>query len=163
MKREIKSELRQEMMREFGSMKNEVGSMKNEVNHMNKTMVNHCFRKAFILDDHLIWPFNLIFQFERTYMTMGGCDNYQTLNDPKRKVSFISSDRQNKQRTWTCDSSGHPEASPDWKGTNWYRFVSPAGTKVAERPPKSYGACNTGAPGWITGMNCEFLIDKNTR
>ena len=44
MKREIKSELRQEMMREFGSMKNEVGNMKNEVIHMNKTMVNHWSR-----------------------------------------------------------------------------------------------------------------------
>ena len=44
MKREIKSELRQEMMREFGNMKNEVGSMKNEVNRMNKTMVNQWSR-----------------------------------------------------------------------------------------------------------------------
>ena len=41
MERGIKSELRQEMMREFGNMKNEVGS---NVNQMNKTMVNYCSR-----------------------------------------------------------------------------------------------------------------------
>ena len=51
MERGIKSELRQEMMREFGNVrnefsnvKNEVGSVKNEVNHMNKTVVNYHFR-----------------------------------------------------------------------------------------------------------------------
>ena len=118
---------------------------------------------TFPVDEQLIWPFNIIFQYERTYETMGGCDNYQTLNDPKRKVSFISSDSQNKQKTYTCDSSGHPEASPDWKGTNWYRFVSPAGIKVVDRPPKSaYGTCNTSVPGWIQGSDVLTIQKVNS-
>ena len=41
MERRIKSELRQEMMREFVDVKNEVGG---KVNQMNKTMVNYCSR-----------------------------------------------------------------------------------------------------------------------
>ena len=44
MEQGIKSELRQEMMREFGDVKNEVGNMRNEVNQMNKTVVNYCPR-----------------------------------------------------------------------------------------------------------------------
>ena len=89
---------------------------------------------------------------------MGGCDNYQTLNDPKRKISFRNPDRTSK--TFICDSSGHPNVSPDWKGSNWYRFVSPAGTKAPDKPPKtSSGTCNTGTQGWIQGsdelMNAE--------
>ena len=44
MEQGIKSELRQEMMREFGDVRNEVGNMRNEVNQMNKTVVNYCPR-----------------------------------------------------------------------------------------------------------------------
>ena len=44
-KRGIKSELRQEMMREFGNMKNEVDNMRNKFNHMNKTLVNYCSKR----------------------------------------------------------------------------------------------------------------------
>ena len=45
MKRGIKSELRLEMMREFGNMKNEVDNMRNKFNYMNKTLVNYCSRR----------------------------------------------------------------------------------------------------------------------
>ena len=48
MKRGIKAALRQEMMREFGDVRNEVGSMTNKVNEMNKTMVNYCSRMIFV-------------------------------------------------------------------------------------------------------------------
>ena len=49
---------------------------------------------------------------------------------------------------------GHPDVSPDWKGTNWYRFVPPAGTKAPDRSPTtSYGGCDTALQGWIQGID----------
>ena len=62
---------------------------------------------------------------------------------------------------------GHPDASPDWKGTNWYRFVPPAGTKLPDRPPAtSMGGCDTTYQGWIQGINAihnssNFVLPKN--
>ena len=47
MKRGIKAELKQQMMIEFGDVRNKVGSMTNKVNEMNKTMVNYCSRMIF--------------------------------------------------------------------------------------------------------------------
>ena len=53
---------------------------------------------------------------------------------------------------------GNPDASPDWKGTNWYRFVPPAGTKLPDRPPAtSMGGCDTTYQGWIQGINPQFI------
>ena len=59
---------------------------------------------------------------------------------------------------------GHPNVSPDWKGTNWYRFGPPAGTKAPDRPPTtSYGGCNTSLQGWIQGidsLSMNFVLPK---
>ena len=59
---------------------------------------------------------------------------------------------------------GHPDVSPDWKGTNWYRFVPPAGTKAPDRPPTtSWGGCDTSLQGWIQGIDLlliNFVLPK---
>ena len=61
MKRGIKSELRQEMMGEFGNVKNEVVNVKNEVNHMNKTVVNNCSRMtSFWMVNNVIHDYILV-------------------------------------------------------------------------------------------------------
>ena len=59
---------------------------------------------------------------------------------------------------------GHPNVSLDWKGSNWYRFGPPAGTKAPDRPPAtSYGGCNTSLQGWIQGidlLSMNFVLPK---
>ena len=59
------------------------------------------------------------------------CNNdYLILNDPKRSVN--NDDR----RSWCDHIYGDTytcgEKSPDWKGSSWYRFMEPAGTRMPE-------------------------------
>ena len=80
MEKGIKSEVRQDMMREFGNVRNKVG-------RINQTLVNHCLDcLKFILAK--LEPESCHFEMRMTYMTMGVCDNYKTLNDIKCKISF---------------------------------------------------------------------------
>ena len=44
--------------------------------------------------------------------------------------------------------------SPSWVGSAWYRFLEPAGLKMAESPP-GMKACNTEAAGWISEPHPE--------
>ena len=80
-------------------------------------------------------------------MIEGGCEDYQILNDSSR-----NSDNENSILLrppfpdFQCDALNsedidlgeiHPilqylKTSSDWKGSNWYRFMGPAGTKMAE-------------------------------
>ena len=47
-----------------------------------------------------------------------------------------------------CDKENHRFISPSWKGPGWYKFVDPAGTKIATSPPK-WKHCGTSATGWM--------------
>ena len=80
-------------------------------------------------------------------MIEGGCEDYQILNDSSRK-----SDNENSILLrlpfpdFQCDALNsedidlgeiHPilqylKTSSDWKGSNWYRFMGPAGIKMPE-------------------------------
>ena len=42
--------------------------------------------------------------------------------------------------------------TPDWKGPGWYRFQSPAGTKIPTTPIKPFH-CGMAAPGWLKGSH----------
>ena len=96
------------------------------------------------------WLIIFSFQFERTYVTNGGCHDYKILNDATRKVAH--KDTRNYRK---CDQMGYNTyTSKDWKGSNWYRFASPAGTRILDRAPTTgYGTCGTYYGGWIEGKH----------
>ena len=56
-----------------------------------------------------------------------------------------------------CDRSGWAGGryQGQWKGSRWYRFQAPAGTRLLEKPPKfsstSEGTCGTHYTGWVNG------------
>ena len=117
-----------------------------EMSSMNKTMVISC-----IPIQILTWKsWYSYFQFERTYMTNGGCNDYQVLNDATRKVSYRNTRSYSK-----CDQLGYSKStSKDWKGSNWYRFASPAGTRMPDKAPtRGYGTCGTYYAGWVQGKH----------
>ena len=71
--------------------------------------------------------------------------DYFILNDETRNLNYIGQDY--------CDSTFYQSrTSPDWKGTSWYRFDSPGGTKIPEHSLE-YLHCNTYAPGWLNGTH----------
>ena len=60
-----------------------------------------------------------------------------------------------KRGTYFCDESHSRQKSPSWKGSKWYRFMAPAGTRIPEKPPsfsnRLDGPCGTQFPGWVNG------------
>ena len=81
------------------------------------------------------------------------CTNYNILNEPKRNSNHSGSDA-----TPDCDNS----VGGDWKGDNWYRFVEPAGTSIANSiVPVNH--CGTDAPGWLNGTHPVTLGETVTR
>ena len=71
--------------------------------------------------------------------------DYHILDDETRNVNYGYLDAY-------CDSTTSLSTSPDWKGTSWYRFDSPGGTKIPEHSLE-YIHCNTYAPGWLNGTH----------
>ena len=87
-----------------------------------------------------------------------GCNDYKILNEMERnhQVKTPSGTR------W-CDYSGsYYTKSPQWHGDGWYRFVSPAGTRIAEEAP-GVDYCGTGATGWMQGSHPTSLGETVTR
>ena len=75
------------------------------------------------------------------------------MNDPKRNSNHSGSDA-----SPICDNS----VGGDWKGDNWYRFVEPAGTTIANSiVPVNH--CGTHAPGWLNGTHPITLGETVSR
>ena len=74
-----------------------------------------------------------------------GCQDYNFLDNPKRKANYSTPNKQ-----WKCDQTGYSNISPDWKGPGWYRFAINVGSKI---PEHTVGGerCNTGGSGWLQG------------
>jgi len=83
-----------------------------------------------------------------TSYTTSGCDNYITLTDATRNV-------RHRGPPFYCDRI-NDNPSPDWKGSNWYRFTSDAGVMMPELPP-GRRRCGTGLPGWLQGIHPKVI------
>ena len=86
-----------------------------------------------------------------------GCNDYKILNEYKRNHQFKTSGG-----SW-CDNTGSSgKKSPQWHGDDWYRFLSPAGTRIASSPP-GQDYCGTSASGWMQGSHPTSLGETVTR
>jgi len=79
----------------------------------------------------------------------GPCNNYKILDDKYRN---ILTGNLGSGAPLKCDESGTSYISPDWQGHDWYRILSPAGSKILTTSPGANGKCGTSAPGWINGF-----------
>ena len=76
-----------------------------------------------------------------------GCNDYNVLNDSRRKTTFFS------KSDWSCDNANKGyRLSPDWKGEGWYRVVGPAGTKLADSPI-DLNHCGSAGPRYVQGSH----------
>lgn len=75
------------------------------------------------------------------------CDviEYHILNDETRNLNYGNYEAY-------CDGDNDLCKSPDWKGSSWYRFDGPGGTRIPEKIAERYH-CNTYAPGWLNGTH----------
>ena len=79
------------------------------------------------------------------------CKDYKVLHESTRNVKYREGD-------FECDRSGYDYTSPAWKGSGWYRFIAPAGTRIPESPPafSNYSkekVCGTHITGWLNGQH----------
>ena len=104
---------------------------------MNQTLCNQCYLNVEIV----------------------GCIDYKILNRAERNHQF-----QTPSGTWWSDSSTgcSGKKSPQWHGDDWYRFLSPAGTRIAEEAPGTY-YCGTAYSGWMQGSHPTSLGETVTR
>ena len=88
-----------------------------------------------------------------------GCNDYKILNEAERNHQFKTP-----SGTYRCDNTGNSwwKKSPQWHGTDWYRFVSPAGTRIAEEAP-GIQYCGTYHSGWMQGSHPTSLGETVTR
>ena len=66
------------------------------------------------------------------------CLFYKPLSDRDRAITYKAT-----RKTLKCDRALAP---------SWYRFVGPAGNKMADSPPP-VKRCSTHAPGWLKGKH----------
>ena len=93
---------------------------------MNQTLCNQCYLNVEIV----------------------GCNDYKILNETERNHQFNTP-----HGSWWCDQTGWSgNKSPQWHGDNWYRFLSPAGTRIAEEAP-GWKYCGTAGSGWMEGSH----------
>ena len=103
---------------------------------MNQTLCNQCYLNLEIV----------------------GCNDYKILNEAERNHQFKTPDG-----SWWCDRTGWSgKKSPQWHGDDWYRFLSPAGTRIASSPP-GHEYCGTWASGWMQGSHPTSLGETVTR
>lgn len=78
-----------------------------------------------------------------------GCTDYKILDEKERNYQFNTP-----RGSWWCDEGRYTNSkmSPKWHGTAWYRFLPPAGTKIAEEAP-GHKRCGTWSPGWMQGSH----------
>ena len=101
---------------------------------MNQTLCNQCYLNLEIV----------------------GCNDYKILNEAERNHQVKTSGS-----SW-CDQTGHSYTNSQWHGDDWYRFLSPAGTRIAEEAPGIH-YCGTAITGWMQGSHPTSLGETVTR
>ena len=76
------------------------------------------------------------------FFEIADCHNYKILDDSSRNILKKGDDVH-----YYHDLPDRRE-SPDWQGNSWYRFKSPAGTKLSEDPLPIW-SCTSYYPSWI--------------
>ena len=104
---------------------------------MNQTLYNQCYLNVELLV---------------------GCNDYKILNETERNHQFKTIWK----NRW-CDQTGlSGKKSPQWHGDDWYKFLPPAGTRIAEEAP-GVGYCGTYRSGWMQGSHPTMLLETVTR
>ena len=87
-----------------------------------------------------------------------GCNDYKILNEYQRNHQFKAP-----SGSYWCDDIGwFGKKSPQWHGDDWYRFLPPAGTRIAEEAPgQEY--CGTAGTGWMQGSHPTSVGETVTR
>ena len=85
-----------------------------------------------------------------------GCQDYKVLDNPKRKATYVTPDRQ-----WKCDQTGYRNISPDWKGPGWYRFAKNVGSRIPDHTVKGVH-CGTHASGWLQDNHPSTVGETKT-
>ena len=86
-----------------------------------------------------------------------GCNDYKILNETERNYQFKTP-----QGSWWCDKTGYSSTNPQWHGDDWYKFLPPAGTRIAEEAP-GWQYCGTTGSGWMQGSHPTSLGETVTR
>jgi len=85
------------------------------------------------------------------------CNDYKILNEMERNHQVKTSGD-----SWSDSTGCSGKKSPQWHGDDWYRFLSPAGTRIAEQAPGVY-YCGSSASGWMQGSHPTSLGETVTR
>jgi len=86
-----------------------------------------------------------------------GCYDYKILNENQRNHQVKSP-----SGSYWSDTTGCSYTNSQWYGDDWYRFLSPAGTRIAEEAP-GHQYCGTSATGWMQGSHPTILGEIVTR
>ena len=86
-----------------------------------------------------------------------GCIDYKILNENERNHQVKTSGG-----SWSDSTGCSFSKNPQWHGDDWYRFLSPAGTRIASSPP-GHEYCGTWASGWMQGSHPTSLGETVTR
>ena len=89
-----------------------------------------------------------------------GCTDYKILDEKERNYQFKTP-----SGTWWCDAAGSSsyKVSSKWQGEAWYRFVPPAGTRIAGELDTGYKYCGTRVTGWMRGSHPSIPGETVTR
>ena len=84
------------------------------------------------------------------------CHNYEILDDARRHYSQVVSG------SWICDDFSSSNKN-NWKGSNFYRIMEPAGTQIREGCVAGDNACGTYGQGYITsGTHPTMVTERST-
>ena len=91
-------------------------------------------------------------------------------NDFCNDITYLTLDDHTRSRNYGSDNPGHEDVcdqtdcflrpcfgtSIDWHGSNWYRVISPAGSRITDTYVERHH-CNTSYGGWINGTHPTVL------
>ena len=87
-----------------------------------------------------------------------GCNDYKILNETERNHQFKTPSGS----SW-CDDTGYTyKKSLQWHRDDWYKFLPPARTRIAEEAPGTF-YCGTAGSGWMQGSHPTSLGDTVTQ
>ena len=84
------------------------------------------------------------------------CHNYEILDDARRHYSQVVSG------SWICDDFSSSNKN-NWKGSNFYRIMEPAGTQIREGCVAGQNACGAYGQGYITSGNHPTFPNQRTK
>jgi len=90
------------------------------------------------------------------------CSDYMVLDNANRNERDDRCGMNDKDGCY-CDVALHDRPSPDWQGKGYYRFIIPAGTKMAESNPGN-GHCGATFPGYLADSHpTEVGVEKEMK